>query len=74
MVEILNRSRMMECMNTPMASNLKLLSVASSELVDVMISSDDLFIDVSDGYLTRYLPCCEHIETCSLDGCKYDTN
>ena len=35
-VEILKRFRMMECklMNTPMASNLKLLSVASSESVD----------------------------------------
>ena len=35
-VEILKRFKMMECkaMTTPMASNLKLLSVASSESVD----------------------------------------
>ena len=35
-VEILKRFRMVDCkaMTTPMASNLKLLSVASSELVD----------------------------------------
>ena len=35
-VEILNRFEMMDCksMTTPMASNLKLLSVASSESVD----------------------------------------
>ena len=35
-VEILKRFRMMECkaMDTPMASNLKLLSDASSESVD----------------------------------------
>ena len=35
-VEILKRFRMMDCkaMTTPMASNLKLLSVASSETID----------------------------------------
>ena len=33
-VEILKRFRMMDCMTTPMASNLKLLSDALSELVD----------------------------------------
>ena len=35
-VEILKRLKMMDCkaMTTPMASNLKLLSDASSELVD----------------------------------------
>ena len=33
-VEILKRFRMMDYMTTPMASNLKLLSDASSELVD----------------------------------------
>ena len=35
-VEILKRFRMIDCkaMNTPMASNMKLLSVASSEMVD----------------------------------------
>ena len=32
-VEILNRFRMMDCMTTLMASNLKLLSDASSEMV-----------------------------------------
>ena len=38
-IEILRRFRIMECkaMTTPMASNLKLLSVASSELVDAMM-------------------------------------
>ena len=29
-----------------------------------------MFLDVPDEYETRYLLCCEHIETCSLDGCK----
>ena len=33
-VEILKRFRMMDCMTTPMALNLKLLSDASSEMVD----------------------------------------
>ena len=33
-VEILKRFRMMDCMTTPMASNLKLLSDASSESID----------------------------------------
>ena len=33
-VEILKRFRMMDCMASPMASNLKLLSDASSETVD----------------------------------------
>ena len=38
-VEILKSFGMMDCktMNTPMASNLKLLRVASSELVDAMM-------------------------------------
>ena len=38
-VEILNRFGMMDCkaMNTPMASNLKLLSDASSEAIDVVM-------------------------------------
>ena len=50
-------------MTTPMASNLKLLSDASSESVDV-----------PDEHETRYLLCCEHLEPvsdrsekCSLD-------
>ena len=38
-VEILNRFRMMDCMTTLMASNLKLLSDASSETVDDMLRS-----------------------------------
>ena len=52
---------MMDCkaMATPMASNLKLLSDASSESVDV-----------PDEHKTRYLLCYEHVETCSLDDCK----
>ena len=33
-VEILKRFSMMDCMTTPMASNLKLLSDASSETID----------------------------------------
>src|SRR5713101_3960302 len=38
-IEILKRFRMMDCkaMTTPMASNLKILSDASSEVVDVMM-------------------------------------
>ena len=36
-VEILKRFRMMDCMTTPMASNLKLLSDASLETVDAMM-------------------------------------
>ena len=38
-IEILKRFKMMECkaMTTPMASNLKLLSDASSELVDATL-------------------------------------
>ena len=38
-METLKRFRMMDCkaMTTPMASNLKLLSDASSELVDTMM-------------------------------------
>ena len=34
-VEILKRFGMMDCITTPMASNMKLLSDASSETVDV---------------------------------------
>ena len=38
-VEMLNRFKMMDCkaMTTPMASNLKLLSDASLEIVDAMM-------------------------------------
>ena len=68
---------MMDCktMSTLMASNLKLLSDASSRCYDV--SSDDWVIDVPDEHETRYLLCYEHLEpvsdrseTCSLDSCK----
>ena len=72
-VNILKRFRMMECkaMTTPMALNLKLLSDASPEMVDAMMYRQiDWFLDVPDEYETRYLLCCEHIETCSPDGCK----
>ena len=70
---------MMDCkaMTTPMASNLKLLSDASSEVVDSDVSSDDWVLDVPDKHETRYLLCYEHLEpvpdrskTCSLDCCK----
>ena len=36
-VEILKRFRMMDCMTTPMASNMKLLSDASSDMVDAIV-------------------------------------
>ena len=55
-VEIMNRFRMTDYMTTPRASNMKLLSDASSETVDV------LSLDVPDRYETRYFLCCEHIE------------
>ena len=64
-VEILKRFRMMDCkaMTTPMASNLKLLSDASSESVTCYdVSSDDWVPDVPNEYKTKYLLCCEHIE------------
>ena len=69
-VEILKRFARIECkdMATPMASNLKLLSDASSDTVDA--TSDDLFLDVPNEHETKYLLCCEHIETCSPDCCK----
>ena len=62
-VDILKRFGMM-AMATPMASNLKLLSDASSESVDATIYCQMI------GSKTRYLLCCEHSETCSLDGYK----
>ena len=34
------------------------------------MSSDDWFLDILDEHETRYLLCCEHIKTCSPDGCK----
>ena len=60
----------MDCkaMTTPMESNLKLLSDASS---------DDWVLDVPDEYKNIYFLCCEHLEpvpdrseTCSIDCCK----
>ena len=69
---------MMDCMTTPMASNLKLLSDASSESVDAtMYHQDDWITDVPNEHETRNLICCEHLEPfldrsdkCSLDCCK----
>ena len=45
-VEILKRFRMMDCkaMTTPMASNLKLLSVASSESVDATMYHQMIYL------------------------------
>ena len=61
-------------MTTPMESNLKLLSDASS-CYDV--SSYDWVLDVPDKHERRYFLCCEQLElvpdkfeTCSLDCCK----
>ena len=63
-----------KAMTTPMASNLKLLSDASSESIDAIMY---WVLDVPDEYETRYLLCCEQFEpvpdrseTCSLDCCK----
>ena len=67
-----------KAMTTPMASNLKLLIFASSELVDSTMYRQMIF---SSMYLTNtrldILLCCEHLnlvpdrsETCSLDCCK----
>ena len=56
-----------KAMIKPMASNLKLLSVASSDSVDVMMPSSN---DLPNKYETIYLLCYEHIEKCSPDGCK----
>ena len=77
-VEILKRFGMMDCMTTPMASNMKLLSDASSEMVDAMMYRQMIGSLI---YLTNTRPdiflCCEHLEpvpdkskTCSLDCCK----
>ena len=79
-VEILKRFKMMDykAMTTPIALNLKLLSVYSSKSVDATtVSLDDWVLDVPDKHETRYLLCCEHLDlvpdrskTCSLDCCK----
>ena len=71
---------MMDCkaLTTPMSSNLKLLSDASSETVDVTMYHQMIG---SLMYLMNMIPdiffCCEHLEpvpdrseTCSLDCCK----
>ena len=52
-VEILKWFKIMDCnaMTTPMASNLKLLSDASSKAVDASSEA----IDVPDEHKTRYL-------------------
>ena len=36
----------------------------------IKLEAIDLFLDVPDEYETKYLLCCEHIETCSPNGCK----
>ena len=64
---------MMECkeMTTPIASNLKLLSDASSKSIDTTMYRQMIY---SLMYLMNirpdYLLCCEHIEICSPDGFK----
>ena len=79
-VEILKRFKMMDykAMTTPIALNLKLLSVYSSKSVDATtVSLDDWIIDVSNKYETRHMLCGEHLEpvsdeseTCSPHSCK----
>ena len=72
-IDILKRFRMMDykAMTTPMASNLKLLRDASSEMIDAMMYHQIIcFLDIPDEYKTRYLLCYEHIEICSPNGCK----
>ena len=69
-IEILKRFGMMDykAMITSMASNLKLLSDASSKTVDAMMYRQMIG---SLMHLTNTRPnICEHIETCSPDGCK----
>ena len=64
-LDILKRFRMMDCkdMTTPMASNMNLLSDASSETVDATMYFQLMYLTNT----IRYFLCCEHIETCSLD-------
>ena len=78
-IEILKRFGMMDCktMTTPMASNLKLLSDASLEVVDATMYGQMIG---SLMYLMNTKPdmlCSEHLEpipgeseTCSPDSCK----
>ena len=65
---------MMDCMTTPMASNLKLLSDASSETVDATMYRQMIGSLMYLTNKTRHLLCCEHLEPvlnrsekCSLD-------
>ena len=72
-VEILKRFEMMECkaMTTPMASNLKLLSDASSETVDATMYHQ--MIGSLMYLMNMRLDICfalNTFETYSLDGCK----
>ena len=67
-MEILKIFDMLECksMATPMDTNLKLLSNESSELVDVTRYIHNYWVtDVSDGYWSRYMLCCEHSDSIS---------
>ena len=63
-VESLKSFRMMDCkaITIPMALNLKLLSVSSSESVDATM--------YYTFYEARYFIYYEHIEACSPDGFK----
>ena len=55
---------MMDCMTTTMASNMKLLRVASSESVDAMMYCEMV-------YLTNTRPnICFAVNTLRHDGCK----
>ena len=72
-VHILKTFRMMDCntMTTPMALNLKLLSDASSQMVNAMMYHQMIWVlDLPNEHETGYLLCCEHIATCSPNGCK----
>ena len=72
-VEILKRFEMMDCkaMTTSMASNLKVLSVASLEMVDATMYRQMMY---SLMYLMNTRPdicfAVKHIKTCSPNGCK----
>ena len=73
-VEILKRFRMMDCVTTPMASNMKLLSDASSETIDATMYRQMIG---SLMYLTNTIPdicfamnTLSKSEKCSLDYCK----
>ena len=89
-VEILKRFRIMDCMTTPMASNLKLLSVSSSEsvhatmycqmiysLMYLMNTRTDIFLAVNT-LIHVHLIAAKHIFRYlkgTIDyGLKYDVN